>query len=145
MDGLTANSISTFGGSPLAAAGGLANLRYLLQHDLQRNAARVGGWLISELQKQLGGIPPVGDVRGRGLMIGVELVVPGTNAPDASAADTVLESCRAAGLLVGKGGLHGNVIRIAPPLSLTREEAREGAEILCRAVRLAAGERDASP
>lgn len=131
MDGMPANSISTFGGSPLTAAGALANLRHLREHDLQANAAAVGPILLDGLRAL--DAPSVGDVRGKGLMIGVELVEPGSGRPGDPAparANDALERCRERGLLVGKGGLHGNVLRIAPPLSLTADEAREGLAIL---------------
>jgi 4-aminobutyrate aminotransferase len=134
MDGLTANSISTFGGNPLSCAGALANLRYLLANDLQGNALKVGGHLLGELRDRVGHLPGVGEVRGKGLMAGIELVLPGTRTPDASAAGAVLERVRERGVLVGKGGLHGNVLRIAPPLTLTVEEADEGIEALTAAL-----------
>jgi len=127
MDTLQANSISTFGGSPLTSAGALANLRHLIEHDLQANAARHGPTLLAGLREL--GCPIVGDVRGKGLMIGVELVRPETGSPGDPApelANAVLEACKRHGLLVGKGGLHGNVLRISPPLSLTADEAAEG-------------------
>ncbi|MGH2821135.1 MAG: aminotransferase class III-fold pyridoxal phosphate-dependent enzyme, partial [Actinomycetota bacterium] len=70
--------------------------------------------------------PLVGDVRGKGLILGIELVAPGTKDPEPDAATAVLEECRTRGLLIGKGGLYGNVVRMAPPLSVTLEEADEG-------------------
>jgi 4-aminobutyrate aminotransferase len=126
MDGLTANSISTFGGNPLSSAGALANLRYLLTNDLQGNAAKLGTHLLDGLTARSGRWPAVGEVRGKGLMLGIELVRPGTRDPDPQAASAVLEATRRDGVLVGKGGLHGNVLRIAPPLTLTLEEADRG-------------------
>ncbi|TWF78669.1 4-aminobutyrate aminotransferase [Pseudonocardia hierapolitana] len=135
MDCLTANSISTFGGSPLTSAGALANLRYVLDHDLQANAARHGPTLLDGLRAL--GSSIVGDVRGKGLMIGVELVRPGTGTPGEPApelATAVLEACKRRGLLIGKGGLHGNALRIAPLLTLTAEEAAEGLAILVAAI-----------
>ncbi|MDP8959098.1 MAG: aspartate aminotransferase family protein [Actinomycetota bacterium] len=135
MDCLQANSISTFGGNPLATAGALANLDYLLDEDLQTNALKVGQRLQSGLRDLGERASVIGDVRGKGLMIGVELVRPGGGKePDAEGASVVMEETREAGLLVGKGGLHGNVLRIAPPLSLTPEEADEGLGILADAV-----------
>jgi 4-aminobutyrate aminotransferase len=131
MDNLPANSISTFGGSPVTAAGALANLRHLREHDLQANTAKVGPILLDGLKAA--DLPAVGDVRGKGLMIGVELVEPGSGTPGTPApglATAVLQGCKERGLLVGKGGLHGNVLRIAPPLSLTADEAEEGLSIL---------------
>ena len=135
MDSLGANHISTFGGSPLTSAGALANLRYLREHDLQANAATQGPPLFAGIRAL--GSPIVGDVRGKGLMIGVELVRPGTGTPGDPApelAAAVLEGCRRRGLLVGKGGLHGNVLRIAPPLTLTTAEAQEGLAALLAAL-----------
>ena len=134
MDSLGANSISTFGGSPITTAGALANLGYLLDHDLQGNARQVGGWLLARIAELAADLPIIGDVRGKGLMIGVELVHPGTNEPAPEIVTAALEGARRRGLLVGKGGLHGNVFRIAPPLSLTQSEAEEGFAILAEAL-----------
>ncbi|WP_405805041.1 aspartate aminotransferase family protein [Streptomyces sp. NBC_00210] len=136
MNSLDANSISTFGGSPVTMAAGLANLSYLLEHDLQGNARRVGGLLIERLRAIGAGVPAVREVRGRGLMIGIELVRPGTDEANPQAASAVLEAAREGGLLIGKGGGHNtSALRIAPPLSLTVAEAEEGASILERALR----------
>ncbi|MEV0178805.1 aspartate aminotransferase family protein [Streptomyces sp. NPDC050625] len=136
MNCLDANSISTFGGTQITMAAGLANLNYLLEHDLQGNARRVGGLLIERLRGVAAQLPGVREVRGRGLMIGVELVRPGTDEADPRAASTVLEAAREGGLLIGKGGGHNtSALRIAPPLSLTVAEAEEGATILERALR----------
>jgi 4-aminobutyrate aminotransferase len=137
MNCLNANSISTFGGSPITTAGALANLGYLIDHDLQGNARRVGGLLKSRLTAIAAGLSIVREVRGRGLMLGVELVEPGSDTPSAAAATAVLEAAREHGLLIGKGGLAGNVLRIAPPLSLSVAEAEEGAEALAAALKQA--------
>jgi len=134
IDCLKANSISTFGGNPLSTAGALANLEYLLEHDLQTNAAKVGQQLRADLEHLQDEVTNIGDVRGKGLMIGVELVVPGTKEPDADLTALVMEEARAGGLLIGKGGLLDNVLRVAPPLSITAEEASEGFQILSDAV-----------
>ncbi|MDG4856818.1 aspartate aminotransferase family protein [Streptomyces sp. T-3] len=136
MNSLDANSISTFGGSPITMAAGLANLTYLLDHDLQGNARRVGGLLLERLRAAAAGVECVREVRGRGLMIGLELVKPGTDDPAPELATAVLEAAREGGLLLGKGGGHNtSVLRIAPPLSLTVAEAEEGAAIVERALR----------
>lgn len=136
MNCLDANSISTFGGSPVTMAAGLANLSYLLEHDLQGNARRVGGLLIERLRAIGAASECVREVRGRGLMIGIELVRPGTDEANPEAAAAVLEAAREGGLLIGKGGGHDtSVLRIAPPLSLSIPEAEEGAEILAEALR----------
>ncbi|MEU0467868.1 aspartate aminotransferase family protein [Amycolatopsis sp. NPDC006131] len=129
MDSITANSISTFGGNPVSTAGAKATLDYLLSHDLQGNAAKQGARLLTGLRDIAERYDVVGDVRGKGLMIGVELVEP-DGAPSPESARLVLEETRARGLLVGKGGLHGNVIRLAPPMTLTDDETGEALEIL---------------
>ena len=141
MDSLPAASISTFGGNPLVTAGALANLKYLLDHDLQANALVRGQQLMAGLRELPSAYPMVGDVRGKGLMIGLDLVLPGTKTPDPSAALAVMEQTKAQGLLIGKGGLYGNVIRIAPPLSLTLDEAAEGLDILVKSIDAVSAER----
>ncbi|MGH3320553.1 MAG: aspartate aminotransferase family protein [Streptosporangiaceae bacterium] len=128
VDNLIANSISTFGGNPVSTAGAVATLRYVLDHDLQTNAAKVGTRLLEGLRRL--DYPVIGEVRGKGLMIGVELVRPDTTTPSPQAATTVLEEAKRGGLLIGKGGLYGNALRIAPPLTLSEAEADEGLAVL---------------
>lgn len=134
MDSLPANSISTFGGNPLATAGALANLEYVLEHDLQTNASKVGRHLRNRIDGLAERSDIVGEVRGKGLMLGVELVVAGSKTPNVPAAAAVMEAARHEGLLIGKGGMYGNVLRIAPPLTLTEEEADEGYTMLEKAI-----------
>ncbi|RCV51935.1 aspartate aminotransferase family protein [Marinitenerispora sediminis] len=134
MDGLPANSLSTFGGNPVATAAANAVLDYVLDHDLQANAARLGPVILDGLRPLADSLATVGAVRGRGLMAGVDMVDPGTGAPSPELAAAVLEETRRRGLLVGKGGVRGNVLRIAPPLTLTEDEAREGRDILVEAL-----------
>jgi 4-aminobutyrate aminotransferase len=138
MDCLTANSISTFGGNPLVTAAANATLDYVLSRDLQANAAKVGTGLLEGLRGLQSRHGLIGEVRGKGLMIGVELVTPGTKKPDVAAAARIMEETKNRGLLIGKGGLHGNVLRIAPPLTLTEDEATEGLAILTDAIAAAA-------
>jgi len=130
MDAITANSISTFGGNPLVCAGALANLKYALDHDLQANALATGHRLMDRLAPLAEKFGVVGEVRGKGLMIGIELVGPDGREPNPAAASRAIELARTAGVLIGKGGLYGNCIRLAPPLSLTADEADEGAGVL---------------
>lgn len=133
MDSVAANSISTFGGNPLATAGGLANLRYLLANGLQERANKAGQQLRRLLGDGLADLPTVADIRGKGLMLGIEFADDDL-APRADIAAVVLESCRSAGLLIGKGGLYGNVLRIAPPLTVTTDEIDEGGDTLVRGI-----------
>jgi 4-aminobutyrate aminotransferase len=130
MDSLGANSISTFGGNPLATAAAKATVDYVLDHDLQANAHKVGSRLLSGLRDLGARFPGVGDVRGKGLMAAIELVQPGSDRPDLPATAAVMEETRRRGLLVGRGGRVGNVVRMAPPLTITEEEADEGLQIL---------------
>jgi 4-aminobutyrate aminotransferase len=134
MEAYPALGISTFGGNPLATAGALANLDVLMEQDLQTNALKVGNRLMQNLIPLSEELDLIEEVRGKGLMIGLELVdAEGAPAPDKASA--VLEAAREEGLLIGKGGLYGNSLRIAPPLSLTEEEADEGFARLERALR----------
>ncbi len=130
MEAVPTNSISTFGGNPLSTSAANATIDYLLDHDLQANAAKLGDRLLSGLRDLADTHAVVGDVRGRGLMLALELVVAGGELPDPAAAAQLLEATRERGLLVGKGGLHGNVIRMAPPMTLTDEEASEALDVL---------------
>jgi 4-aminobutyrate aminotransferase len=120
--------ISTFGGNHISAAGALANLEYILENDLQKNADEVGGYLKDRLVKMAQENPGVGEVRGRGLMLALEMVGPGGE-PNPSAAVRFLQACRERGVLVGKGGINANAIRISPPLTITREAAGEAADV----------------
>jgi 4-aminobutyrate aminotransferase len=133
MDCLGANSISTFGGNPLSTAGALANLNYVLEHDLQTNAHKVGAQLKNGIHHLADDVPEIVEVRGKGLMIGVEFAR-GDGTPDPNLTAEVMEAAKAEGLLIGKGGLYGNTLRIAPPLSVTEEEAEEGLEKLTKAI-----------
>ncbi|MFC4059263.1 aspartate aminotransferase family protein [Planomonospora corallina] len=134
MDAPHATGLSTFGGNPVAMAAAGATLDYVLDHDLQANAARTGTLIIDGLREAAPRLPIVGDVRGRGLMFAVELVDPATGEPAPALAARFMEESRKAGLLVGKGGLYGNVLRMAPPLTLTTEEAAEGLGIVVAAL-----------
>ena len=106
----------------------------MLDHDLQGNAARTGRLLMDRLRPLADRHAIVGDVRGKGLMIAIEFVEPGTTEPNGYAMARVFEVCRRGGLLVGRGGLYGNVIRLGPALTLSEDEAVEGAKILVDAV-----------
>uniref|UniRef100_UPI003F58069A aspartate aminotransferase family protein n=1 Tax=Mycolicibacterium obuense TaxID=1807 RepID=UPI003F58069A len=130
MNCLTANSISTAGGNPVAMTAANAVLDYIESHDLQDNAERVGRLLRDGLVEIAATCPLIGEVRGSGLMIGVELVEPGTRTPTVEHTNAVLAEARAAGLLIGKGGLAGNVLRVTPPMTVTESEARAALGIL---------------
>jgi 4-aminobutyrate aminotransferase len=134
MDGLGANSISTFGGNPLSTAAAKATLDYVVEHDLQANALKVGTKLQSGLRDLGARHPFVGDVRGKGLIAALEFVEPGTDTPDVTRTVRGMEETRSRGLLVGRGGRGGNVLRMAPPLTITEDEIDEGLGILDQAL-----------
>ncbi len=132
MDSISAQSISTFGGNPLATSGALANLRFLIDEDLQGNTHRVGTALKERFEALAGRNDRIAEVRGKGLMLGIELVKGAgddPNEPDAGLTARLFEETKKRGLLIGRGGIFGNVIRIAPPMSLTEDEMLEGVEL----------------
>jgi 4-aminobutyrate aminotransferase len=139
MDALHAVGLATFGGNPIAMTAANATLDYVLDHDLQTNAAKTGSLIINGLREVADRLPIVGDVRGKGLMFAIELVDPVTGAPSPQLATRMMEETKRRGLLGGKGGLYGNVMRMAPPLTLTEAEAREGLDILVDALDATAG------
>ena len=131
VDSLRGNSISTFGGNPLASTYALANLDTIQEDDLQQNAYKVGDFLMRGLKDLEDRYELVGEVRGKGLMVGVELVKDGeSKEPGSEEAGRVMERAKQEGLLVGKGGLYGNVLRLSPPLTLTEDEAARAIETL---------------
>jgi 4-aminobutyrate aminotransferase len=141
MNSLDANSISTFGGNPLATTGALANLDFLLSHDLQGNALKMGHLFFERLRPLEERHAYVAEVRGKGLMLAIELCRPDDQiTPWPQAAGALMEACKRRGLLIGKGGLYGNVLRSAPPLSLTVAEATEGLDIIEASVDEVGGE-----
>jgi 4-aminobutyrate aminotransferase len=135
MDGLPGNGISTFGGNPLSTTAANATLDYLLDHDLQHNAATLGSMIISTLTEAAAPLAAAGQVRGKGLMFAIDLVDPATGAPSPALATRMLEETRERGLLIGKGGLYGHALRMAPPMTLTEADAKEGVGIVIDALR----------
>ena len=115
---------NTFGGNPVSMTQGLATLEVIDTEDIQENALRVGGHLKNRLLELQERQPLIGEVRGMGLMLGVELVRDRmTKEPATTETADVLELCKERGLLLGKGGLYGNVLRIKPPMCLTMDDA----------------------
>ena len=124
-------TFSTFGGNPVSAAAALATIRYMEEKDLPRNAAVVGAHLRERLTRLQEKYPVIGDVRGMGLMQAIECVEDRkTKVPAPRAVLRVFEETRKRGVLIGKGGLFGNVIRLGPPLIATKEDI----DVLCDAL-----------
>jgi 4-aminobutyrate aminotransferase len=130
MDTIKATSFSTFGGNPLSCAGGLATLQTLIDEDLQGNAQRMGAILVERLQKVVKRTPWIAELRGRGLMQALETVHVDGIEPDPARAADLLEGCKERGLLIGKGGLYGNVLRITPMLNVSESELHEGIDVI---------------
>lgn len=128
--------LSTFGGNPISCAAALANLEVIREENLIENSARRGEELVRRLKRLEETSSRVGEVRGRGLMVGLELVKDRTTkepAPDE--AKRIRASLRESGILVGVGGAYGNVVRLQPPLSITAGECDRAASALEAALR----------
>jgi 4-aminobutyrate aminotransferase/(S)-3-amino-2-methylpropionate transaminase len=130
--------LSTFGGNPVSCAAALANIEVMLDEKLPENAAARGAQIMKRLQKVAETTPLIGDVRGKGLMIGVELVKDKQKTPAVAETKEVRRLCREAGVLVGAGGTFANVIRLQPPLTLTAAEADRICDAVSDAVARAA-------
>jgi alanine-glyoxylate transaminase/(R)-3-amino-2-methylpropionate-pyruvate transaminase len=115
---------NTFGGNPISMTQGLATLEVIDRENIQENARVVGEHLKNRLLDLQERQPLIGEVRGLGLMLGVELVRDRqTKEPAKTETVELLEQCKHRGLLIGKGGLDGNVLRIKPPMCLTKDDA----------------------
>ena len=117
-------SFSTFGGNPVTSAAALATLRVIQKQKLADNARILGERLHAGLRDLQRRYPIIGDVRGLGLMQGCELVRDG-KAPDPQSVGRIMEGTRRRGVLIGKGGLWGNVLRLAPPLTVSEAQIDE--------------------
>ena len=120
----------TFGGNPVACAAALGAIETMAKEDLPAAARRIGDIMLPRLRKLAEAYPAIGDVRGRGAMIAIELVRPGTLEPDGAAAAAVARACHAAGLLVLTCGTYGNVLRFLPPLVMSEALLTEGLSVL---------------
>ncbi|KAL3275101.1 hypothetical protein HHI36_019872 [Cryptolaemus montrouzieri] len=131
-----ASHFNTFGGNAVASAVGLAVLEIIEKEKLQQNSKEVGTYLLTELGKMKQRIPNIGDVRGKGLMIGVELIESDGNFTSLShdKYESFFEKCKDMGLLIGTGGFNKNVVRIKPPMCITKEDADFTLEVIEKAL-----------
>jgi 4-aminobutyrate aminotransferase / (S)-3-amino-2-methylpropionate transaminase / 5-aminovalerate transaminase len=124
--------LSTFGGNPISCAAGHASLRYMVREKLPEQARAKGEYVLARLRDMR--LPLVGDVRGLGLMIGAELVKDASKTPAAAEAAAVREACLRRGVLIGVAGVHGNVLRIQPPLVISKEELDRALEAVAESL-----------
>jgi 4-aminobutyrate aminotransferase-like enzyme len=131
-DAWSTSTISTFGGNPISMAAALATLKVMEKEDIPAHVSKMGKAMFAGLRQLQEKYPFMGDVRGKGLMIGIETVREGkVPAPDLATA--FLDAARLEGVLVGKGGLYGNVLRVTPPMTITADEVAEALEKLGKA------------
>jgi 4-aminobutyrate aminotransferase len=130
-DSLKGLTISTFGGNPVTNTAAKAVIDFIEEQNLSANAATMGCYLRGKLNELQEKHPLIGDVRGMGLMQAIELVEDrNTKVPAKAETGRLMEAARRNGLLVGKGGLYGNVIRISPPLNIGKTDIDEFARLL---------------
>jgi 4-aminobutyrate aminotransferase-like enzyme len=114
--------LSTFGGNPVSCAASLANIAFMQEENLPAKATETGEYAMKKLRELQKQNPLIGEVRGLGLMIGVELVRDEKMTPANTEAEAIRDSLLKQGVLVGVGGVYGNVVRFQPPLIITQEQ-----------------------
>jgi len=135
--------LSTFGGNPVSCAAGLANIQYLLREDLAEQSRAKGEYAQAQLRALK--LPLVGEIRGLGLMIGAELVKDATRTPASAEANAVRAACLERGVLIGVGGVHGNVLRLQPPLVIRKEELDRAIAVLAEVLAVVAAPKSETP
>jgi 4-aminobutyrate aminotransferase/(S)-3-amino-2-methylpropionate transaminase len=145
MDAVHAGGLGgTYGGNPLACAAALAAIRTIEDQDLVGAARRIEAVTAPRLRALQQRFPVIGDVRGRGAMLAVELVRPGTTEPDAAVTQQVAKACHARGLVVLTAGTYGNVLRFLPPLVMPEHLLVEGLDVVEEAFADVTGAGDAA-
>ncbi len=125
----------TYGGNPVAAAAALATIKVMRDRNLAGRAREIGNQIVDALTSLQKDTTIIGDIRGRGAMIAMELIEPGTKNPNAAAAKAIVSYCNARGVVALACGTYGNVIRLLPPLVITDEQLADGLSVLSEAVR----------
>jgi 4-aminobutyrate aminotransferase-like enzyme len=127
-------NISTFGGNPVTSVAAKATIDFIEEENLLENAHTVGSYFRGKLEELQAKYPLIGEVRGMGLMQALELVKDRkTKEPAPEATAQVMERARDNGLLIGKGGLFGNVLRLSPMLNISKADVDEGVRLLDKA------------
>jgi len=125
----------TYGGNPVACAAAVAAISTMADQDLAGRASQIGDLLFAELGALKSELPGIGDLRGRGAMVAIELVEPGTTNPAAAATKAVAADCNAEGVLVLTCGTYGNVVRLLPSLAITDAQLADGLSVFGAALR----------
>jgi 4-aminobutyrate aminotransferase/(S)-3-amino-2-methylpropionate transaminase len=125
----------TYGGNPVAAVAALATIQTLKERNLLPRAKELGEIMLSSLHSLAKDVAIIGDVRGRGAMVAIELVQPGTKTPNAAAAKAVVNYCQQHGVIALICGTDGNVIRLLPPLIISDDQLADGLAVLSAGVR----------
>lgn len=133
-DAVQGASFSTFGGNPVTMATALATVEYIEANNLKENAAVQGAKLREKLEEFQAEFPFIGDVRGMGLMQALEIVEPNTKNPDKDRTVALMNRAKEHGLLLGKGGLYGNTIRISPHLNVSDADMEMAFDMLSKAL-----------
>jgi 4-aminobutyrate aminotransferase len=126
--------LSTFGGNPVSCAAALASIKFIEREDLCAKSRQDGEYVMSRLRSLQERFPLIGEVRGMGLMVGIELVTDEALTPAVGQAEAIRAYCLEHGVLVGVGGVFGNVVRIQPPLVITRDQLDHALEVLEQAL-----------
>ena len=125
-DSVKGATISTFGGNPVTATAAKAVLDYIEDHQLAINAAEVGAYIREKFLELQSKHPIIGEVRGMGLLQALEIVEdPESKTPDPAQTLAIMEAARENRILLGKGGLYGNVLRVSPPLNISKTDVDE--------------------
>jgi 4-aminobutyrate aminotransferase len=122
--------LTTFGGNPVSCAASVANIEFMIETDLASQALEKGEFLRKAFQRLAERHELIGEVRGKGLMVGIELIRDKQKTPANTEGNTVRNFCRENGVLVGLGGVYGNVLRVQPPLVITEEELLHVVKVL---------------
>ena len=129
----------TYGGNPVACAAALGAVSTMREADLNGRARRIEEIVRPRLEALAGQAGVIGDVRGRGAMLAMEFVKPGTTEPDAEIVQRIIAGCRAEGVVILGAGTYGNCIRLLPPLVIGEELLLEALDVLAEVTRVAAG------
>jgi 4-aminobutyrate aminotransferase/(S)-3-amino-2-methylpropionate transaminase len=127
----------TYGGNPVACVAALATIKTLRDRNLVERAREIGDILFANLRSLAQDVAIIGDVRGRGAMVAMEFVQPGTKDPNPAAVKAIVNYCNQNGVIAISCGTYGNVVRLLPPLVITDAQLADGLDVLRAAVRSA--------